>query len=307
MKLLIIHLSDLHVNKTIDFFEEKVSGIVEAVKNYSQIVHVLFLFTGDITFSGQTQQFEIARRFIENIRKKLDEPSGKDTRFRSWFSICPGNHDRNLDKSITLYDLESTNIDNFNEKLQSKLRFNSNYLGFQNIVSKPEKINDLLYRFSFDMDGKKVCIYSLNNTLLSAYYSKEDEESSDIKRSAYDDNKGRVFIPKEYLNISRGNEDLSILLMHIPFAFLCDETQKFLRTICEKGIDFVFSGHVHESLVSTINREGDNMIEFVSPALSANGMSSFCCLEIDGNEVYKTTYVFSQSFQMILAFLHLKI
>jgi|GEM_PF-6071358 len=285
MKLLLIHLSDLHIKNTIEYEDDKVRSIKEIIGHHKDAKDVLFLFTGDIAFSGEISQYKAASSFIEKIRQAVDADYGAEDGVHTWFAICPGNHDRKMQKEMTASDLESINLENFRGKLEENKLLESNYRGFQKTVCPAEKINEMLCRYTYDLDGQRCRIYSLNNSLLSAF--------TPSSKSAYDANKGKIYLPRELLDIHRANEELSILMMHIPFDFLCEQTMKELRSICEENIDFVFCGHTHDAQTLLVKHGENSLIEFVAPALHFAGGSGFCCLEIDGNDIYKFTHSFN--------------
>lgn len=57
MKLLIIHLSDMHFTETENYNTSKVTAIVSALNNYAQgLAHALVIVSGDLSFSGKQNE-----------------------------------------------------------------------------------------------------------------------------------------------------------------------------------------------------------------------------------------------------------
>lgn len=285
MRILIVHLTDLHLKERIEYLEEKISSLKDIIEGIKGIRDVLFLFTGDIAFSGMNAQYAVAKEFIEGLRVEIS--SIPDV--HPHFAICPGNHDRTFssDEEITIEDLNGIDSENFKKKLDDYHRLESNYRGFKNNIVNPEYINDVLDRYYFSMSDGKIVVYSLDNSILSAFYRKSN--------SAYDDNKGRIIIPGDYLNLKRRNEDLNILITHIPLDFLCDETKNHLIELSKNNIDFIFAGHIHEHQTIKIKRKDEGLLEFVSSALHEGNASGFSCFDIDEDTIYSYSYYFDNA------------
>ena len=72
MKLLLIHLSDIHITSDDDVITGRYPQIVNAVKNLDYSLDMcVVVVTGDIAFSGTDEQYLVAYEFFENLKQSL--------------------------------------------------------------------------------------------------------------------------------------------------------------------------------------------------------------------------------------------
>jgi 3',5'-cyclic AMP phosphodiesterase CpdA len=108
MKHLIIQLSDIHIKESEDTVLSRGGLITDAVKNLEPgIDRVYILFTGDISYSGTSAQYELAEQFIRSLvteisSKIADAHPLKCNRIPVYVIVVPGNHDCDFSRgSIT--------------------------------------------------------------------------------------------------------------------------------------------------------------------------------------------------------------
>src|ERR1035437_6635764 len=100
MRILLIHLSDLHIGSSDDPVLSRTDAICDAVQNLEyEPKAVIIIVSGDVAFSGQEMEYLAAGEFLERIRWALS------TRLHSRSSnvplviltaAVPGNHDCNF-------------------------------------------------------------------------------------------------------------------------------------------------------------------------------------------------------------------
>ena len=74
MRILVLHLSDLHIKNDGNPILTRAKEIVNAVKNMDYNVEVAFIFfTGDIAFSGTPDQYEAALKFLDELQASIGE------------------------------------------------------------------------------------------------------------------------------------------------------------------------------------------------------------------------------------------
>lgn len=278
MGISIIHISDLHVDKTIDFFNEKIREISKKIADLSSN-EVLILFSGDLTKSGQSSQFNYASSFIKQIKASTSK--------KVFVACCPGNHDRCFGEGETFLNenILSINSESFREAFKKFSYLNRNYYLFENNFESCEKINDVLSVYNFKIDKKLIKVFSLNNSLLT-HFNPNGKELSDTC------NFEKIFIPRDLFNIERNNAYLCILIMHMPLNFMDSRTKKHLTDICNKNVDLIIDGHIHENCI--LKDCGDKkFIEFTSPALAANETSGYTFFEVEDDKIDYYTYSFS--------------
>jgi len=92
MSVLIVQIGDIHFTGSNDKALDRAENIGATI---AQEIHmstssVLLIYSGDLAYSGQIQQFELAAKFIDRIEGEIKDR----TSFADVFSIVvPGNHD----------------------------------------------------------------------------------------------------------------------------------------------------------------------------------------------------------------------
>lgn len=95
-----LHLSDLHFRVTEDKFESELiyDRLLEDLKHIEEHIDLVFV-TGDIAYSGRTEEYERASKFFNNILEILN--LGREAIF-----FVPGN-----------YDIQRSNTANYVSKM----------------------------------------------------------------------------------------------------------------------------------------------------------------------------------------------
>lgn len=92
MKLGIIQLSDIHFNSLEDFVLGKKDLFIDACcSELTDCSKIVLVITGDISFSGDMNQYDIAYEFFKEIERQIRERSTYINSFQ--YVIVPGNHD----------------------------------------------------------------------------------------------------------------------------------------------------------------------------------------------------------------------
>ena len=240
-----LHLSDLHFRATEpstwdrDIVLRKLTEDVKALATSHCLRPDLILVSGDIAFSGQSPEYDLARRFFD----ALLETTGA-TKEQLW--MVPGNHDMDrklisrgahaiaasLDNRQAIHEV-LTNADDRRLLLR---RFDA-YARFVNdyFPGRPAFSDELYYYTqAFDLAGRRVALLGLNSAWLAA----DDKDF------------GRLALGEEQvvraLEATR-EADLRIALMHHPLDWL----REFERDDCEArlmgGCGFILHGHRHRT------------------------------------------------------------
>lgn len=95
MRIVVIHLSDIHITQDSNPHIDNVDTICEAIQNYTKGVDDAFIvLTGDIAYSGKPLEYEIAKDYLSKIQKWISDYSG----IKPHIIVVPGNHDCNFTK-----------------------------------------------------------------------------------------------------------------------------------------------------------------------------------------------------------------
>ena len=264
----IIHLSDIHIvtDKTISTLEgkgkinsnlerhlgEQVS-ILDDLKNSIEkmcsdlkINNCTVLVTGDIAYSGQPDEYELAKNFFNSL---------KESGVYDNIIICPGNHDVNREmythteimKGLllgTASDIKDVNksLEHRNGVKQCKEN-TENFYKFLDELESKNKIKEItnslcIYRiYKQEIENVHVYYISLNSSFLYApeyafygYLSKYQIDSAlrDVRKWS-----------------ERGSKTINIGLFHHPFeAQVPIDLQNIQHTISSE-MQLVFTGHTH--------------------------------------------------------------
>jgi 3',5'-cyclic AMP phosphodiesterase CpdA len=93
MKILILHLSDLHIKDRNGINTFQIKKIVDVVVSMGQFDRAILIVSGDIAYSGTKDQYKYAKNLLGGIIRNIM----KTTQFRGLIDIMcvPGNHDIN--------------------------------------------------------------------------------------------------------------------------------------------------------------------------------------------------------------------
>ena len=251
MKILFLHLSDIHIDTTNkDTILERIPYINNALSSIDHFDQCCVIISGDIAMSSTPVQYSYAKSIIKYLYKLIKE------RFENRIVrivIVPGNHDVDLsveDLGRSYYD----RIFKSNEMaslLPNEVAKQSNFFAFSETF------------YCFSTDGKRLLdkkIYRFIdfsmeiNLLNSALYSTKESD------------KGNHFLPESVINqLQNGtNSDFTISVMHHPIEWFCYSTKTHLERAIIKNSSFIFLGHEHESTTKNIDYfENGDSIYFV--------------------------------------------
>lgn len=207
------------------------------------------LISGDLTWKGSSDEFDLAARFLEHICSihSLD---------KSWLAICPGNHDL----SFFAEDLSKLNTDNitFNCE-QSKKAYSEFYAKFFDL--KPNSSMSSGRRFLLN-NTIPVEIVMLNSVTLQQTkdsfqghgFIGEDQLTEVVEQMKLSERKGR--------NVTR------ICVMHhhlLPVSLTQDayvdakystvlDAERLARWLSKYEFDFLLHGHMHQNFHCSLER-----------------------------------------------------
>lgn len=266
MKILLIQLSDIHFKVDNNSVLEKEVKLFESIRNSTLNFDKLYLIvTGDSAYSGKIEEYDIASKFLENLKAKLVEYTKKDIEC----IIIPGNHDCDFEKD----DKSRQNQINIIQKLgdsaiddsviEQCTKVQENYSIFEkSLHGKPIFANKLLTVFQYDLvGGKQIVFYCYNTSYLS-----------EIKEQA-----GKMFFPTSQIPESVYNikADLFISLFHHPFHWLNPTNRREFATHIQETSDFYLTGHEHEFSKSQIDDLDENIVYHIEGCVLQDSENRF--------------------------------
>ena len=249
-KITWLHISDLHMRPSnvvdSDIVLEKLLEDVEKCIQKDSLQPGFIILTGDISYSGKPEEYEVAQKFLDKLLKISD--LGKDRIF-----IVPGNHDVDRGMITTAARIIADSINNRDsingilasdvdrafilQRFHNYKKFIDEYCGKDVLLFNNEHY---YYAKNIPIANLNLSILGLNSALLAG--SDKDQEKLVL---------GDTQVRKALAEVE--NADICIAIMHHPFDWL----QKFDRDDIESSLsrecEFILHGHLHEQSIHQIS------------------------------------------------------
>lgn len=236
-KLLIVHLSDIHIRDSKDSILGRAENIAKTTyQRLPEVKKVLIVVSGDISYSGKKEEFDLAeiflRRIVESIQKESPEASVE-------VFVCPGNHDCDFGKNDETRDAVLARIRSLDGADPSDSLKNTATAIQQEFFSFREKIslNDwseesrLAWQTSISIEGKRVGVRCLNVAWMSELKEKQG---------------ALVYPPSAVIPFKLDKTaDLAITILHHPFNWLGQSTYRSFQAAVRRESHLIFTGHEH--------------------------------------------------------------
>lgn len=245
MKIVLLHLSDLHFKSKGNFRALHLRAIVSAMQQSIQDVeHVIVVVTGDLTFAGKSSHARQVSTFLDALRKEIIRRFKiKDVQF----AIVPGNHDNDYDvNNLKRSELEAIEKDgNYDTYIRQEIKKQSQFYNIGKEFDCFPKV-ELLHKKVISYGDKKIQFNLINTAVFSSL--EEDQ--------------GFHYLPKSVIEqlLQQGDSDFVITVMHHPHHWYTERCRKKLESALYSCSDIIFVGHEHyettmkiESCDTTVN------------------------------------------------------
>ena len=286
MSLGILQISDIHCKADHQFdFLGRVQNICAAIKPRCRDLKTLLLIvSGDISFSGTSDQFNVARQFIDTL------VLGLRTELQIAIAgpiIVPGNHDCDFtlqgDIRPTLMKTISqtvSTLDPDGDQVREISKVHNEFFGFEKLYSgvQREGAARLYYSHVYESGGKSILIHCFNTAWVSGL----------------PETQGNICFPS-HVNV-KALEDrpmLSVSVFHHPYEWFEPTNRRQFRKVIERMSDIVLTGHEHEGdSFSRRSSEGANVSYIEGAAFSTTGPNDgfnlvVISLETQTSQVFK--------------------
>ncbi len=275
MKIGILHISDLHIEN--DSFLDRVDLIVSA-NNYevNEISHLYVALSGDIVKYGRKQEFDKAKEFIQELKKKIKP---KNSLLNIDFVMVPGNHDCCFDnvkatrKSIISYC--KTDVLEEEDYFIDAMAVQENFWNFYNEITEETIVKKVSYKKVFQPHiNYKIVFHCYNSSWMSEI----------------DETYGNIVIPEnKFLNNDDG--EFIISLFHHPLEWLSPNTKNNNKLRFEEHLiktsNIVLYGHEHDKGKSkNISQKNNSVVFCGAKAFDKDNIkgTGFAFYEIDLNK-----------------------
>jgi len=232
MKLLFLHLSDLHIKSNRQQVNLKIDKIVTALQSLGNVDRCIFIASGDLTYSGKIDEYKKVRIFIGTLLRKLGE------KYNSLIDcfIVPGNHDMMITSELTTTsEIEKLYKRKIKEELDKafyeELKLQDPFFEYAN--SKQCFRSDKVLDMQIKKYNNFVIQYNLLNT---APFCRPKKNI-----------KGMLHLPdaKLFSLVKQDNVDLAITIMHHSTEWFNLHSKNELESKFKNYSDIVFQGHEH--------------------------------------------------------------
>lgn len=242
MTIVVLHLSDIHIKNQSNPILRRGPDIAASLFSVlPSASHVFILVSGDVAFSGSTDQYVLASQLLEEIQRRVRE----ETSCPVDFVIAPGNHDCNFQRDsgarrAVVSALESEECPEVDDSIiRTCTEIQEEFFDFRNrLEARDPDYDDRLWRTSrFQAQGKVIDFDCLN----VSWVSRLSEEP------------GRLFFPVDRYQAKVNEEpEIRIVILHHPLNWFNQSIYRKFRTFVRKIATLLVSGHEHQGTVGTV-------------------------------------------------------
>ena len=241
MSILIIHLSDIHIKNENNHIFKKENRIFDAIHSEIdfEIDTIFCVIIGDIAFSGNAKEYEIAYDFFAKFEKEIKTKVN--------FVFCPGNHDCDFSDADSTRNLiidsccSSPDKKLLKDAIENCCKTQINFCDFKACLeeSSTDKCtiteNKLLQVKKYNVSNEYQIIFNCYNT---AWCSTKTENKTQA---------GKKIFPIYYIEelIEDIDKSLIISIFHHPYNWLAPDNLREFRDFIEKTSDIILTGHEH--------------------------------------------------------------
>lgn len=269
MKLIVLHLSDIHINDKDNYDVDNVKRIVATLRPSAiEVEHILVVVSGDLTYSGSQTQFIEAQNFLNELKEMLKETYSLSV---IEFAIVPGNHDVDYTKGELghkdLVEIEKQNRYSslIDQELQKQKEFFKSAHAFSCFPD-----SNLLHQRQLSFDGVNIQINLINT---ASFSSREDDLGY------------HYLSDSDLMDLEKQNEaDYVFTVMHHPYSWFGGRVTDRLEKVLLNKSDVIFVGHKHYETTRVITDVQASAVFLAGGMLSNRGnwdASEFCVGVLD--------------------------
>lgn len=284
MKVLIVHLSDIHLKSENNPCLSRQEQICKSFQNIALGVDRVFVVvTGDIASSGSREEYSNATLLLDHIKNTIEEYSKKEVKF----IIVPGNHDCQFEiekkevREILVKDIQKNQptdisasiVDQCCEVQQKFRNFVESY--HDNIIYSDK----LFCVIKHDFNGYSIVFYCYNTAWLSELQEQLGKLHFPIER-----------LPKDYYNVT---SNLYVSVLHHPFAWHNQQNARELSNHLEDTSQLILTGHSHISSKSVKDNLEGKLTEYINGEIlqgESDDKSGFNVIELDLDKRIQRVY-----------------
>lgn len=280
MKILLLHLSDIHVKDKNTYSTEKIEKMISAISQEESIDKVFIVLSGDLAFEGIKEQYKLCRKILGQIIVKLKQLYNITNHID--VLTVPGNHDINFNNvPLSRAEIQTRFFKN-SEKEQIYAEFIKKMDGFFEFAS-----DNRCFVSNKIVDVKQIQVgnYTIQFNLINSAIN------SILKDPIGDDDKGLHYIDDAEIAKmeSNKNSDLIISIMHHSPEWYNETCRHKLLSYINNKTDFLLCGHEHINVESEVVQSEAKVTRICGGPLVFENKSIFNTIILNTDEnKYKT-------------------
>lgn len=283
MKILILHLSDLHIKDNTHTKDEVINPIVSVLQELPSFDKAILVISGDVAYSGKKEEYAHAVHFIGKIIQKLKKNYFEQNQQIDTI-VVPGNHDidfKNTQRSRSFIK-SAINNGSIETIITEDISSMSNFFNFAkyNRCFLAKKTTD---KITLEYDGYRIQFNLINSAPLSAF----KDPTGDNEQSLH-------YINPEEINAlsSTDGANICFTVIHHGFDWYDYNSRQLLENKLVESSSIVFLGHDHIQSSEFRNIDGSTECIFMKGGIiSANNtVCEFNCVILDTDKNSFTTF-----------------
>lgn len=268
MKLVFIHLSDLHINEKTRISNKKIEKLADTLNTVEEISDIYIICTGDLAYSGNKNEYRNVEYFFRKLLREMKRVI--NDKYINIYAV-PGNHDIQINSNNSFLELSKESLKLELDRMNDFFDFAKSNKKYKILSKENCDINSL--NENYGNKKYKLCVNLINTAPFSSLQ--------------YDD-KERHYIYPENLSKIKSDGDLNIIAMHHSYEWFNNDIRLDLKhKICTN--DILFLGHEHYQDIYSEEYSNNGLIVSRAGAFDPddyNNNSYFNMLTYDINEKY---------------------
>gem|GEM_PF-1250987 len=299
MRILILQLSDIHLINGANPILDRVERIGTALRVIEpQPEACVIVLSGDVAYSGESDEYLIAIDFVNRLRERLPTVLGNTCRVG--LVTVPGNHDCDFKSGLAARDIivesiaASPKVVLDSSIVSACTQVQTNYFLFRDLVTdgvdRVQLERDQLYEeYEFSVGETRVLFRCVNSAWLCRRNSAP----------------GTLYFPSELIPDRRADVALHVIVMHHPYNWFNPINSRQLRDRLQEVSDVIFTGHEHVGDSREVRAEsGESNLYVEGGVLQQTGepsTSEFTALLVEPENQRQKLYRFAWDEDMYVA------
>lgn len=258
MKVLFIHMGDMHIKKEVPYSKKKIEKLAQSLSKFDDIQEVNIICTGDLVNAAEKEEYTKVYSFFKNLVKSI----GKVTKCFVKVFFVPGNHDIKIKTDIyNLNEINHITLLKQKENMETYYDFLQKWYGEKNFNFS--RFYDIVH-YNNRLKNDACIGINLINTAPFSLKEHMDKEMH--------------YVCPESLSTFSNEGNLNITLMHHSYEWFHENIKEDLTDYIFTNSDILFVGHTHESKLNILKGNDYNNL------LISN------CGSFDVDSYYSNTY-----------------